>query len=205
MSVLHQSREPRLVTVGEIRAERPLMSRTVITTIEAENALVGAWCKRVVPFHAMMRTDGVIDDSGNASGLLTTFRIPWVTGPGEEYAWLGLMVTAEAGQSSPPSVTAAVYDGAGALIDAGVTWSTTDRTLPTSPQAGLLELYGVAVGGEKWIDTGWATAAEVAAGLRLLQLGDPGTRHEIRITTIGTRLNGGLIAAANRGVLPSPS
>lgn len=181
------------------------MARTTITTIEAENALVGAWCKRVVPFHCQMSIAPPTDDGGTSSTLRYDFRFRWVSGPGELYAWVGMWVTANAGQSTPPEVVAEIYNGAGVLVDAGVTWTTADGSLPTAPLDAAFPARGVLVGGERWIETGWADATEVAGGPRLLALGPPGTLQELRISPIGTRINGGLIVARNNGRLPVPT
>jgi hypothetical protein len=197
------SRAVRSPTAAELQIARPVLGRTATSLFSGMTGLHGSRLKRAMHSPIVMAMAPAPDDSGTASTLRYDYRFPFVSSPYATHLWLGMWLVAEEGQSTPPEVKAEIYDEAGVLIDAGVTWIATDGSLPLAPRqddpfAGAGN-RGVLAVQDDFIETGWAEASEVAGGPRLLQLGDPGTWHELRLSPVGTRLYSASAQEADRG------
>ena len=197
--IYHPARFGPFPSSAEMQVGQPVYGRTLIGIANGINAGIGARFKRVFSTSVEMAKPSS-EDSSSAANLITSLAVPWMLSANAEFIWVGMWLVAEANQSSAPYVTAALYSQAAVQIDAGVTWSQDNGLLPVSHQR-RNGGWGVTVGRDVFVETGWSTEQVGAAGggVRMLGGEEPGEDVELRFTFSGVRPYSMTIAEAITG------
>lgn len=205
--LFHPSRVGPLPSVAEVKTGRTVYGRTAAGFAHNIGALLGARFRRV--FSTSIELDDVENDNSDSVNLETDYNIRWRLSPEADGIYVGIWCVAQSNQTTPPSVTAALYSESGVLIDAGVEWSEANGLLPVSPMqrsVAFSPIYGATCGGDQYIETGWVreAAAGGGGGVRLIAGGDPGDVVEMRFIFTGTRPYSITIAEVVTGHLVEP-